>query len=218
MSWLSNEELSREPNDRGEPGDRLEEACGLSGNGAQAQWDRALLVRLISFSSRLGPQDYSWTVPVGVATITVNAYGGQGAGGEALEFAPRGGKGAHVHAKLTVDPGQRLVVHVPNLIGGSCSSEGGGGEAALVVGSGADLVVAGGGGGSAVGLSPKVIEPEGPKPIEGGAGGTSPSCKVCTRAWPAYRSPTERRGTTALHGSTGHLYGVAKKYCLSHTS
>ncbi len=166
---------------------------GMLATQAPATGAPVLGRRTVSFSSRLGPQDYSWTVPVGVATITVNAYGGQGAGGDALQFAPLGGKGAYVHAKLTVDPGQRLVIHVPSLVGGSCSSEGGGGEAALVAPSGADLVVAGGGGGSAVGLSPKVIEPEGPKPIEGGAGGASgPQLPVRRPIIPAlWRDPSD---------------------------
>jgi hypothetical protein len=144
-------------------------------NGAPA----AAGVRTVSFSSLGGSDTYSWKVPANVAAITVEAYGGQGAGGlQAGLYEPPGGKGAYVRAELAVTPGMTLAVDVPFLVGATAcfnGSEGGGGEAALVTQSGTDLVVAGGGGGSAPGMAADTTIPPAVGPIKGGAGGASGS-------------------------------------------
>ena len=59
----------------------------------------------------------SFTVPYGVTTITVEAYGAQG--GEGWDS---GGWGGYVYASLTVTPGQVLYVYVGGSGGGGGSS------------------------------------------------------------------------------------------------
>lgn len=112
------------------------------------------------FEYTRGPQ--SFTVPAGVHSLSVDAYGAIGASGASL-----GGYGAHVQATLPVSAGQTLAIVVGGggergaggFNGGANAgrtdgdvglSEGGGGGGASDVRLGSErLVVAGGGGGGA---------------------------------------------------------------------
>jgi hypothetical protein len=102
----------------------------------------------------------TWTVPAGVSTVRVEAYGAQGGG-------DYGGFGAGVVTSVTVTPGQQLTVRVGGrgaqaaggFNGGGGSSfagaglgqgQGGGGASDVSLGD-TRLVVAGGGGGAAGG-------------------------------------------------------------------
>jgi hypothetical protein len=114
----------------------------------------------------------SWRMPEGVTSVTFDLYGAQGGSQpDTLHTAP-GGLGAHVHARLSLKPGQELMIVVggrpaPNSGaggfngGGSAqgpagrfSSTGGGGGGATDVRTGpgytlaSRVLVAGGGGGN----------------------------------------------------------------------
>jgi hypothetical protein len=115
------------------------------------------------------PGTYTWTVPAGVTSITVKAYGAQGGG--VAEFGQGvGGHGAEVRATVAVTPGQVITYVVgakptvaTNMLGGSGGGgngaeafmgrgAGGGGATYLSVGS-TPLVVAGAGGGASEGVN-----------------------------------------------------------------
>src|SRR4051812_8837578 len=72
---------------------------------AQASAADAATAQYAQYST---PGTYSWTVPTGVTSVTVDAYGAQGGSGFAEWGFGTGGKGAVVHAELHVTPGQVL--------------------------------------------------------------------------------------------------------------
>jgi hypothetical protein len=104
----------------------------------------------------------TFTVPVGIRFLIIEAYGAQGGGGIADPIAYPGGRGAMITANVTVTPGSVLYVNVGcttastaggyNGGGNGATNGGGGGGASDVRLTSADLssriVVAGGGGGS----------------------------------------------------------------------
>jgi len=96
-----------------------------------------------------------WTVPQGVTSVHIDAYGAQGGG-------KSGGKGGRVQSDLTVTPGAKLIIYVGsqpttadagyNGGGSGCGKGFGGGGATdiRIGGNGPDkrVLVAGGGGGN----------------------------------------------------------------------
>ena len=90
----------------------------------------------------------SWTVPVGITSITVDvqgAAGGNGTGGGSV-----GGYGARIQATLSVTSGEVLnaMVGIKGVNGVTSGGGGGGGGSFLVRSSSSSpLVIAGGGGG-----------------------------------------------------------------------
>lgn len=99
-------------------------------------------------------QQQTWTVPEGVTTVHVDAYGAQGG-------SAKGGKGGRVQSDLKVTPGTKLIINVGskptatdggyNGGGKGCGNGYGGGGATDIRMGGAELenrvLVAGGGGG-----------------------------------------------------------------------
>ena len=84
-----------------------------------------------------------YTVPVGVTTLTIDAYGAEG-GYNTTGYA--GGLGARSKGDITVTAGQVIDILVGQRgADGSCGTGGGGGS--FVVRSGSPLIIAGGGGG-----------------------------------------------------------------------
>lgn len=88
----------------------------------------------------------TYTVPDGVTTITIDAYGAQGGNNTTASFS--GGYGARAKTTLSVTPGQVLSILVGAKGGDYGSGAGGGGGSFVVNASNAALVVAGGGGGA----------------------------------------------------------------------
>ena len=89
----------------------------------------------------------TWTVPPCVTTVTIEAWGAQGGGGN----AGPGGLGARMKGDFSVTPGQVLRILVGQM-GTQCGTEGGGGGGTFVTdNSNTPLIIAGGGGGSARG-------------------------------------------------------------------
>ena len=89
----------------------------------------------------------TFTVPSGITTINIEAWGAQG--GYALNSSYSGGYGARMKGDFTVTPGSNLKILVGQQ-GGSTStycSGGGGGSFVWVDGQATPLIVAGGGGG-----------------------------------------------------------------------
>jgi hypothetical protein len=95
----------------------------------------------------------SYTVPVGVTTLTVRMWG---AGGGGASTSRAGGAGAFIEGTLSVTPGQVLTIIVG---GGSASTYGGGGGAntqgfrgggrsSIKTSGGDEIVIVGGGGGA----------------------------------------------------------------------
>jgi hypothetical protein len=88
----------------------------------------------------------NWTVPCGVSSITITAYGAQG--GSANTNANLGGLGAKIVGTFTVTPSQLLTVVVGSqgTNSGTNPGSGGGGGSGVVFGA-TPLIIAGGGGG-----------------------------------------------------------------------
>ncbi|MEI7420845.1 MAG: glycine-rich protein, partial [Prolixibacteraceae bacterium] len=95
----------------------------------------------------------TWTVPAGVTSINIDAYGAQGGGGVGISLA--GGKGARMNGIFSVTPGEvlKILVGQKGGTGGSVSdpqgNENGGGGGSFVVRQTGNvpMIVAGGGGG-----------------------------------------------------------------------
>jgi hypothetical protein len=143
----------------------------------------------------------SWRVPEGVTSVTIDLYGAQGGSQADTAHAAPGGPGAHLHARLSLGPGQALMIVVGGRPvpgsgaggfngGGSAqgpagwhSSTGGGGGGATDVRTGSRyglasrILVAGGGGGNG-GNSYNSYWPYNHVWAQGAPGGTSgePGC------------------------------------------
>jgi hypothetical protein len=148
------------------------------------------------FVVSVGKTNYlPWSVPPGVKSIVVDAYGGQGApnaasGPEAGTI--EGGKGAHVHAQLTVKPGEKLLFLAPEWAGmpASCDTAQGGGAPSILTVSGATVLIAGGGGGTGGSLSADSSQGV-PGALAGGVGGASGSAgSPGASSQPGASSPT----------------------------
>jgi hypothetical protein len=88
----------------------------------------------------------TFTVPAGVSSISISAYGASG-GNETYGNTYTGGKGAYVSGTFSVTPGQVLNI----LVGGAGESQavgGGGGGTFVALSNNTPLLVAGGGGGA----------------------------------------------------------------------
>ncbi len=102
--------------------------------------------------------EQNWTVPEGVKTIHINAYGAQGG-------SANGGKGGKVESDMKVTPGTKLIINVGSQPSGAEAGYNGGGKACgnghggggatdiRIGGSGLEhrVLVAGGGGGAGYG-------------------------------------------------------------------
>jgi hypothetical protein len=143
----------------------------------------------------------SWRVPEGVTSVTFDLYGAQGGSQADTTHAAPGGLGAHLRARLSLQPGQALMIVVGGRPapgsgaggfngGGSAqgpagwhSPAGGGGGGATDVRTGpayglaSRVLVAGGGGGNG-GNGYCACWPFHPAPAQGAPGGTSgqPGC------------------------------------------
>jgi hypothetical protein len=141
----------------------------------------------VSFTT---PGSYTWTVPEGLASISIVATGGGGGGGglSGSIAGPVGGAGALVTSTLSVTPGQVLNLIVggggqsgtngPSLGGGGYyfgAGGGGGGSTTVNAGTSHQIIAGGGGGGGS---------------INGGAGG-------------------DAGGTNGTGGNGGNAYGGA---------
>ena len=142
-------------------------------------------------------QDYTWTVPTGVNSITVIAIGGGGGGGAACNFSgwqattayPGGGGGAWVKSTVSVTPGETLNIHVGTKGSGDCSrtetSPGWGGPSWVARGSNVLIKAAGAGdvgdgaAADAVGLGGKASDCVGQEIHAGGNGGNGSSGAWC---------------------------------------
>lgn len=174
-----------------------------------------------------GRATQTFTVPAGVATLTVDLYGAAGAN----SGSATGGKGAHVSADLTVTPGTAFDIEVGGQ-GGSAigiydgsyrggyngggpsqsdddggESGGGGGATDIRTAGGADadrLLVAGGGGGASFsGILHRST-------VTGGNGGDSGGPGQAGRSSSLGPSPGEGGGAgTDTAGGTGGLSGVS---------
>lgn len=89
-----------------------------------------------------------WTVPAGITSLTVNAWGGGGAGG--VQVGATGGGGASGRATFAVTPGEMLELQVAE---GGLPPGNGAGATSILRGSTPLLIVAGGGGGGSDGNS-----------------------------------------------------------------
>jgi hypothetical protein len=118
--------------------------CGASGrNGPnQSQCNSAYGAGVVTVQNGL----QLWTVPSGVCTITIDAYGAQGVD----RSGAQGGRGARIQGTFSVTPGQvlRIAVGQQGVVYGSNSGAGGGGTFVVDNATNQPLVVAGGGGGA----------------------------------------------------------------------
>ncbi len=89
-----------------------------------------------------------WTVPAGVTSVTIDAWGGGGAGG--VQMGSTGGGGAYVRATLAVTPGEVLELQVAE---GGIAPGNGAGATAVKRGTTSLIIAAGGGGGGSDGNS-----------------------------------------------------------------
>ena len=95
----------------------------------------------------------NFTVPAGVTSLTIDAYGAQGGSGTIYATSLIGGKGARMMGTVAVTPGEILKVLVGQMggsSGGPHGNENGGGGGSFVVRQTGNvpLVIAGGGGGA----------------------------------------------------------------------
>tara|TARA_B110001469_G_C9646065_1_gene326577 strand:- start:1227 stop:2933 length:1707 start_codon:yes stop_codon:yes gene_type:complete len=87
----------------------------------------------------------TYTVPAGVTSVTIEAYGAEGGGGNVYD----GGKGASMIGDFIVTPGDELTILVGEMGISSSIYQGGGGGGTFVVDFlGSPLIIGGGGGGA----------------------------------------------------------------------
>ncbi|MDP1821709.1 MAG: hypothetical protein Q8L48_00625 [Archangium sp.] len=138
-----------------------------------------------------------WQVPAGITSVTINAWGGGGAGG--VQTGATGGGGAFGRATLAVTPGEMLEVRVAE---GGVAPGNGAGASALLRGTTPLLIVAGGGGGGSDGCS-------GCTPSAGGRGGAGGALtgqagqNFLAQIAPYCTSATGGTGGTATAGGLG---------------
>jgi hypothetical protein len=89
-----------------------------------------------------------YTVPLGVTSLLVDAYGAQGGGSQPRSTTVAGANGARVQATLAVTPGQRLFIYVGGA-GGSAPASSSGGYNGGGRGAPAGFSIPAGGGGGA---------------------------------------------------------------------
>jgi hypothetical protein len=87
----------------------------------------------------------TYTVPAGVTSVTIEAYGAQGGNAVASGYAYYGGKGAYLSGDFNVTSGEQIDI----LVGEQPPTNGGGGGSFVVKSAGnIPLLIAGGGGGA----------------------------------------------------------------------
>ena len=134
----------------------------------------------------------TWTVPDGVTSVTIRAFGGKGG-------LDNGGKGARIQGTLAVTPGQVLDLNVYDKGGEGGPSAGAGGGGSMVAREGTTLMIAGGGGGGSYYGS-----------YEGGIGGTSSQPGGNNYYYPSYgASVGGGAGTASAPGDGGSPNGVS---------
>jgi len=141
--------------------------CGVSESIGLTQSTLACPVYSASFSYTASNQ--SWTVPLGITSVMVKAWGaGGGGGGNPANTPAKGGGGGFIQGEISVTPGEDLTIVVGGggsggnqLISPSCGGGGGGGGGgrSAVRNASSELITAAGGGGSGAWQGP------------GGAGG-----------------------------------------------
>jgi hypothetical protein len=148
----------------------------------------------------------TFTVPAGVTSITVDAWGGGGAGGE--QVGATGGGAAFGKVTLAVTPGEQLEVRVAE---GGRPLGAGGGATSLWRGATPLLVIAGGGGGGSDGNSGAY--PGG----RGGAGGAAQGQAGSNFGTTIFQYCTSatggQGGTQAAGGLGGSTTGSASTRC-----
>ncbi len=145
----------------------------------------------------------TWTVPVGVNSITVKAWGGAGAGGAIVsgKNGGPGGAGGFVQGTLTVTPGSILNIYVGGAGSASSTLGGGGGGYSAVANSAGYLLIAGGGGGGGS------ADAAGPGSA-GGAGGGSSGVAGTTAGGGATGGGAGTSSTVGTGGSTNGQNGT----------
>ncbi len=114
--------------------------------------------------------DQNWTVPAGVTSVTIEAWGAQGGSGYQNHV---GGKGAYIKGTFTVTPGDVLKITV----GGKGETAvdsldgGGGGGGSFISKSGTPMLIAGGGGGGSYRGGSNADGQHGSDTTAGGLGG-----------------------------------------------
>lgn len=196
-------------------------AWASSGTLAALTWDQAMAasggyVYSVGGQEETGRRDYTsggtstFTVPDGVTSITVKAWGGGGGGGAGGSAATggAGGGAGYNNATLSVNPGDALTVRVGGGGGaGTRNTTGGGGGGGGYSGvynttTSTNLIVAAGGGGGGGGLITSAARTGGAGGVGGGttggaggtAGGTAPL-------------PTGGGGGTSSSGGAAGLSG-----------
>lgn len=148
------------------------------------------------------PGEYDFTVPSGVTSLTIDAWGGGGAGG--IQVGASGGGAAYVAGTIAVTPGEVLTVWVAQ--GGvgkdveSNESGNGGGASYVLRGANRLFIAAGGGGGASDGCSGCATGGA------GGAGGSSlggDGAPLLTATAPYCTSATGGLGGSQSAGGTG---------------
>lgn len=137
-----------------------------------------------------------WSVPAGITSVTLNAWGGGGAGG--VQLGSTGGGGAYARATFAVTPGEMLQVQVAE---GGVAPGNGAGASAVLRGTTPLIIVAGGGGGGSDGNSGRSGSNG-----RGGAGGalTGQDGQNLVGTIPPYcTGATGGRGGTATAGGLG---------------
>lgn len=109
----------------------------------------------VSFAT---PGAATWTVPAGVTSIAISAYGAGGGSGMETYYGPNGangGNGCVVNSTLQVVPGETLSIFVGGGggIGSSAGSGGGGGGSTNISRNSSVIIVSGGGGGGSQGAN-----------------------------------------------------------------
>ena len=115
----------------------------------------------------------SFTVPAGITSLTIEAWGAQGGQGTSYtQYTP--GKGAYMKGDFVVTPGQVLKVLVGQLGPSGTNDGGGGGGSFVVTNSNNPLIIAGGGGGSSYsGSGSDAVTTNNANPgVNGGSGGS----------------------------------------------
>jgi Abnormal spindle-like microcephaly-assoc'd, ASPM-SPD-2-Hydin len=138
-----------------------------------------------------------WTVPAGVTSVTVKAWGGGGAGG--VQTGATGGGGAYVRGTMAVTPGEVLELQIAE---GGHAPGNGAGATSVLRGSLKLVVAAGGGGGGSDGCSGCTANAGG----RGGAGGAAvgqAGQNFLAQIAPCCTSATGGQGGTASAGGAG---------------
>lgn len=165
-------------------------SLSVSDLGCSSTTNSTVVVNHVSTTVTLNPTGtgstgtiQSFTVPAGVTSLTIEAWGAQGGQGTSYtQYTP--GKGARMKGDFVVIPGQVLKVLVGQLGPSGTNDGGGGGGTFVVTSNNTPMIIAGGGGGSsysgsgndAVTSNSGNAGANGGSGGSGGSGGTSSGC------------------------------------------